>query len=80
MKTLLQIIAGVFIGLGALGVLIGLIFLGAFIMAWPLMWAWNYIIPAMFGLAELSYWQSFSMYIVVHILIKSTQTNTNNSK
>jgi hypothetical protein len=49
------------------------------ILAFPLMWTWNYVIPQLFSLPVITYWQSFCLLIVANMLIKSSNTN-NNSK
>lgn len=32
------------------------------------MLAWNFVMPAVFGLPELSFWQAFALSFVVHLL------------
>ena len=64
-----------------LGVILAMpaILIGAFFMsfalglllAWPLMWAWNHVMPFMFNLHVLTYWQSFSLLLVSQLLIKN---------
>ncbi len=49
------------------------------LMAYPLMWAWNYAMPPVFGLKMISYWQSFSLLVVSSLLIKSTSINNKSS-
>lgn len=44
------------------------------VMAWPLKWAWNYAMPGLFGLPILTYWQSFCLLIVSHMLVKNNHT------
>ena len=44
--------------------------LWALLWAWPLMWGWNYVIPYLFGLPELHYWQMYWLYVVVISLIE----------
>jgi hypothetical protein len=68
------------IALAAIGVIIGgacLIFLVALMLAFPVMWCWNYAIPAIFGLSVITYWQAFCLYVLSGLLIKASQSNTN---
>jgi len=53
------------IGFGILG--IGL----AFIFGWVVMLLWNWLMPDIFGLKRLTYWQAWGLLILSHILFKS---------
>ncbi len=44
------------------------IFLG---IAFPLKWAWNYVMPHLFELSSLTWGQSFCLLFVCSMLIKS---------
>jgi hypothetical protein len=66
--------------LAAIGVILAaacLIALVALLLAFPVMWCWNYVIPAIFGLSVLNYWQAFCLYVLSGLLIKASQSNTN---
>jgi hypothetical protein len=52
-----------------------LVFVASFLMAYPLMWAWNYVIPFVFGLPKINVIHSFCLMIVSSILLKSTISN-----
>lgn len=71
MKDLIAII------LGLIAVVAIVVFIGA-IVALPIMWMWNYVMPAIFGLPELGFWQAFWGTIMVKLLFPST-TVTNKS-
>jgi hypothetical protein len=58
-----KILAG--IGFGILG--IGLLFL----FGWVVMLLWNWLMPDIFGLKRLTYWQAWGLLILSHILFKS---------
>jgi hypothetical protein len=63
-RTLAQkILMGV--GFGILG--IGL----AFLFGWVVMLLWNWLMPDIFGLKRLTYWQAWGLLILSHILFKS---------
>lgn len=40
----------------------------AFIIPWIVMLLWNVLIPAIFGLTTITYWQSFGLSILVSFL------------
>ena len=52
------------IGFGILG--IGLLFL----FGWVVMLLWNWLMPDIFGLKRLTYWQAWGLLILSHILFK----------
>lgn len=41
------------------------------IMAWPIMFAWNCVVPALSKLPELGYWQIFSLMFLM-MIVKNT--------
>jgi hypothetical protein len=56
---------------------LGLVILLAMIMALPTMWLWNYIMPDIFGLTEINFYQALAMNVLSSILFKAN-TSTNN--
>jgi len=61
-------VSAIFIGLTVVMALWG------FIWSFPLTWAWNYVMPDMFGLKRIGYWQMFCLYMIVCALWKITVT------
>lgn len=53
----------------------GLIILTGLLMALPLMLLWNGLMPEIFGLIELDFWQSLGLSLLSNVLFKP-----NNSK
>lgn len=53
-----------------------LIGLASLIMAFPTMWLWNWIMPAICGFGKLSVWKALGLNFLCGILFK----NVNNSK
>ena len=49
------------IGIGALAILFGFV----------IMWLWNWLMPELFGLPELTYWQAVGIFILFKILFGS---------
>ena len=75
--------------------IIGIIIFGAIAIAglailfgFVVMWLWNWLMPEVFGLASLTYWQAVGLFILLKILLgglgggskKSTNDCENNSK
>lgn len=56
------IVVGGFLGFVAL--------IGAVLAFFPfvLMLAWNYVVPKLFGMPEIGFWESFALTVVVGIL------------
>jgi len=68
-EMIIKVLTGIF--------LVGLTITGiAICMALPLMWAWNYVVPTLFGLSEIGFWQAFALHWVAGALIKSTVTSS----
>lgn len=55
-------VAAVFVGM----------FIGILIGAWPFMLLWNWLMPVIFGLAKLTFWQSAGLLLLCGFLFKST--------
>jgi len=60
-----------------LGTLLGvfvIIFLGIFglLLAFPIMWCWNYVMPHIWGLPQLSWGQAWCLHFLAGMLVKST--------
>lgn len=45
------------------------------VLAFPVMFAWDASMPAIFKLPEITYWQAFSLLIVTSLLLKSGSTS-----
>ena len=61
--------------LGVLVVVILGLFGAALILAFPVMWLWNWVIVDIFQLPEIGYWKAFGLYTLLGILFKSVPTN-----
>lgn len=55
--------------------LFGLLLL-ALLLAWPLELAWNYVVPYLFGLKEVTLLQAFALSFVSSTLFKSSSTGS----
>jgi len=45
-----------------------------------LKFAWNYVMPGIFGLPKIGYIQSLALVLIARILIKSSSSSHSNSK
>ena len=55
-----------------------LIFFIGIIMAFPTMWLWNWLMPDIFNLPEITVLQAWGLSFLSGLLIKSTNVNKNN--
>lgn len=58
--------------LSVLGVTIGVLALVALILGLPLMLLWNWLMPVLFGLPTIGFWQAVGLNFLSSILFKST--------
>jgi hypothetical protein len=55
----------------ALGIGIGILAIGlAFLFGWIVMLLWNALMPEIFGLKPIGYWQAWGLFILCSILFK----------
>lgn len=58
-----------FVGWAILGVLFAAVM--GLIFGFVVMWLWNWLMPALFSLPAISFWQAWGLVILSHILFKS---------
>lgn len=46
----------------------------ALVVAFPVMWLWNYVMPDLFGLIEIGFWQALALSMLSSVLFKSTSS------
>lgn len=63
MKVLLVVV-------GLIGTTIVTSFLGGICVMYP----WNWLVPIIFGLAEITFWEAFGLTLLCNILFKSYST------
>ena len=61
---------------GILGI-VAVVCLACLILGLPLMLLWNWLMPMLFGMPYLTFWQAVGLNILSTILFKSTTTTTN---
>ena len=53
-----------------IGVLIAIV-IGSLLIAFPVMWLWNYVMPDLFGLIKIGFWQALALSVLCGFLFKS---------
>ena len=53
-------------------VLIGLLAIVIVLLGYPVMLLWNWLIPEIFGLSEITFWQAIGLNILCTILFRPT--------
>jgi hypothetical protein len=56
---------------------IGILMLAVILFGAPLMVLWNWLMPTIFGLPEIGFWQACGLQLLATILFKSTSLKTN---
>jgi uncharacterized membrane protein YvlD (DUF360 family) len=51
--------------------------IGVFVVNAIMMWIWNNVMPDMFGLKPIGYWQMFGLYLMSNYLLKTNNTLKN---
>lgn len=47
----------------------------ALLFGFIVMWLWNWLMPLIFGLPEITFWQAWGLVVLAHILFKSFPHN-----
>ena len=40
------------------------------LIAFPIKWLWNGVMPDVFGLPEITFWKAYGMYLLFHLFTK----------
>jgi hypothetical protein len=46
------------------------------LMGFPVMWLWNWLMPVLFGLIKISFWQAVGLTWLCHFLFKGSSSNS----
>ena len=57
--------------------IVGLLMLAMILFGGPLMVLWNWLMPTLFGLTEITFWQACGLQLLATILFKPTSLKTN---
>ena len=58
-----------------IAVVLGGVFLTAIFLALPIMLLWNWLMPMLFGLMKLNFWQSLGVVLLTGLLFRMNQSN-----
>lgn len=61
----------------ALGLILGVL-LFCLLAAWPFMLLWNWLMPMIFGLCTLTFWQACGLLVLTSLMFRTAPTTTNN--
>lgn len=56
---------------------VGMLMLGILLLGAPLMILWNWIMPDIFGLPYIGFWQACGLQLIAALLFKPTSLKTN---
>ena len=62
---------------GCIGVIVMIVMI-ALIMAFPTLWLWNWLMPEIFGLTTITFWQALGLNFLTGIFFRTTHANNNN--
>jgi membrane protein required for beta-lactamase induction len=58
----------------AFAAFLGMIAIVIVLLGYPLMLLWNWLMPVIFGLPEITFWQAIGLNLLSTVLFKSTTT------
>lgn len=64
---------------GILG-LLALIVIACFIVAFPIMLLWNWLMPEIFGLPIIDFWQALGLSVLSSLLIRAYSSGSKNEE
>ena len=56
--------------IGAVVMLCGLIMIGGLLVGFPIKWLWNWLLPDMFGIKAIGFWQAWGFAVLCGMLFK----------
>ena len=46
------------------------------LLTYPVMWLWNWLMPAIFGLKTLTFWQTFGLTMLANMIFGKVNLNS----
>ena len=46
------------------------------LLTYPVMWLWNWLMPTIFGLTTLTFWQTFGLTMLANMIFGKVNLNT----
>lgn len=53
---------------GAIVIALAAMLIFGFLLAWPVVWIWNWMVPELFGLPLITYWQAYWLGVLLRLL------------
>ena len=60
---------------GVIGIVV-MLFLFSLLLAYPVMWTWNYTFPDVFGLPEINVWQALWGSVCIRLIFPSSTSTS----
>jgi predicted membrane protein len=60
----------------AIFLVLGIVFIASLIFALPVMLLWNWLMPAIFGLVKISFWQAWGLSFLSGLLFRPTSSSS----
>jgi len=57
--------------------IVGVLILAILLLGGPLMLLWDWLMPTLFGLPEITFWQACGLQLLATLLFKPTSLKTN---
>ena len=54
--------------IGGMSLVLAVFLVLALIIGFPVMWMWNYVVPDVFGLPPIHFWQAFWLTVLCNIM------------
>jgi hypothetical protein len=61
--------------LGAIAAAVAIAFLAAVLMAYPVKWLWNWLVPSIFGLRPVSALEAWGLTLLLQLLLPKPKTS-----
>lgn len=72
-----QLFGGAIVAMLAIAGVVIFASLFGLLMAFPIKWTWNYVMPYLFGFKLITWAHAWCLSFLASCLVKSTQTNNN---
>lgn len=46
------------------------------LVAWPVEWLWNWLMPLLFGFRTITFWQALGLYALCGVLFKNSNSSS----
>jgi hypothetical protein len=71
MKNLKNLLENFAAALGGLSIVV----FATVILGFPTKWLWNWLMPSIFGLKEITFWQAIGLQILAYLILPRTSSS-----